>query len=224
MGIKIFHFFHRFLSEHDSVEGGLRATSLVCFFYLYSLVFESPVPMRIRVESDVPIGAGLGSSAAISVCLAAGLANIAEGGDKTMQPDLDLINRLALISEKIIHGPGASGLDNHVSTYGGMVIYNKEEGNINRMESPPIKVLLVDTGVSRLTKNLVEKVAKQMRDYPDVINPILKTMDGISKNCKVRASCKDPFKISLSRKHNYAIFIFFFSYVYLILNFVICKS
>ena len=32
--------------------------------------------MEIRVSSEIPLGAGLGSSAALSVCLAAGLTSV----------------------------------------------------------------------------------------------------------------------------------------------------
>ena len=57
-------------------EDNLKMASLICFFYLYSVISEDVIPMNITVESEIPIGAGLGSSAALSVCLAAGLLSI----------------------------------------------------------------------------------------------------------------------------------------------------
>ena len=107
-----------FLSRvHDFLkvdEENIRMASLICFFYLYAVIMDDVVPMRIKVESEIPIGAGLGSSAALSVCLAAGLLAIKE---ELESPDKDEVCRLALLSEKILHHT-PSGIDNAVSTHG----------------------------------------------------------------------------------------------------------
>lgn len=71
------HFLEAVHSFLNVDEDNLAMASLICFFYLYSTICEEDViPMSIKVESEIPIGAGLGSSAALSVCLAAGLLNI----------------------------------------------------------------------------------------------------------------------------------------------------
>ncbi len=62
-----------------------------------------------------------------------------------------------------------------------MVVF--EGGNMQRIRSPPIKVLLVDTAVSRSTRNLVNIVSSQLESRPDIIKPILSSIDGISKAC-----------------------------------------
>ncbi len=77
-------------SDEGACGGGIVTNSLVCFFYLYSVILNRPIAMEISAESDIPIGAGLGSSAAISVCLAAALLNIK---DQSKSQDLKEINR-----------------------------------------------------------------------------------------------------------------------------------
>ena len=114
--------------------------SLVCFFYLYShLCGPEAIPVDISIESDIPIGAGLGSSAALSVCLSAGLLTIQDlkepciscnehsfQSSNLTQSDsigcekLKLICDFAYLSEKILHGR-PSGIDNTASTYGGLI-------------------------------------------------------------------------------------------------------
>lgn len=80
--------------------------------------------MSICVSSDLPVGAGLGSSATYSVCLATGLllvlGHISIPNNNSNQTDTSaakLINQWAYQAEKIIHGR-PSGIDNSVATYG----------------------------------------------------------------------------------------------------------
>ena len=87
--------------------------------------------------SEIPLGAGLGSSAALSVCLAAGLTGLlhqvrgrgeqsvlASDWSALASPALSLdteeVCRRAFLSEKILHGT-PSGIDNSVSSYGGII-------------------------------------------------------------------------------------------------------
>ncbi|KAJ3192668.1 hypothetical protein HK101_006151 [Irineochytrium annulatum] len=77
--------------------------------------------VSIQVQSKIPVGAGLGSSASYSVCVSAGLllrGNYVKADDAGgfNAADLELINQWALISEKVIHG-NPSGIDNTLCTY-----------------------------------------------------------------------------------------------------------
>ena len=80
-----------------------------------------------QVVSEIPLGAGLGSSAALSVCLAAGLTGVLHQvrDQVTLTMDTDKgaqaeVCRRAFLSEKILHGT-PSGIDNSVSSYGGII-------------------------------------------------------------------------------------------------------
>lgn len=136
--------------------------------------------MRIRVESEIPIGAGLGSSAALSVCLAAGLHAIQEGKTSLTREDQDHVCRLALLSEQILHGT-PSGIDNAISTYGGILRF--KQGCVEPVEPPAgihLRILLVNSHICRQTKDLVRKVKEQHDKYPSTIEPIFKAIDSIS--------------------------------------------
>merc|ERR1712241_742241 len=134
----------------SSTQNEFQRASLTCFFYLYSLLCEKFVPLQIKVESEIPLGAGLGSSAALSVCLAAGL--YATKYPKIEDSMLDEICKYAFISEKILHGQ-PSGIDNTVSTYGGFIHF--KQGQLKSMLDPSkstnfsLRILLVNTKVSR---------------------------------------------------------------------------
>ena len=175
-------------------KANLRMSSLICFFYLYSLLsLENKSitfpPIEISIDSEIPIGVGLGSSAALSVCLAAGLLAIRDqiSGSQaiiTNETRLAEICQLARLSEQILHGR-CSGLDNAVSTYGGLVQFE----NLARVDGTELskalnlRILLVGTKVPRNTKHLVESVRKDVKEFPDIVQPIIEAIDGVSRDC-----------------------------------------
>jgi len=83
-------------------------------------------PATVTVTSELPLGSGLGSSAAFCVSLSgallaltasAGLDYSNQGWATYGETGLHLVNKWALEGEKIIHGK-PSGIDNTVSRYG----------------------------------------------------------------------------------------------------------
>ena len=169
----------------SSTQNEFQRASLTCFFYLYALLCDKFVPLQIKVESEIPLGAGLGSSAALSVCLAAGLSALKFSKKELV---LEEICQYAFISEQILHGR-PSGIDNAVSTYGGFVHFKNSKitpiecsNNVNGGKSD-LRILLVNTKIPRSTKTMVQGVNELNNEYPDVVGPTLEAIDGVSNKC-----------------------------------------
>jgi len=114
------------------------------------------IPHTARIESEIPVGAGLGSSASLAVAYA--LAYTGMHGSPL--PVEDLI-RVSYEAEKVAHGR-PSGVDNTIAAVGGGLVYRRGEG-FRRvpLELPRGHVLLVaDTGVPRSTRQVVEHVLR----------------------------------------------------------------
>ncbi len=76
-------------------------------------------PVRFAVESNLPTGAGLGSSAALAVALVRAL--LSESGQ---QPNRSLVLEAAMASEMVFHGR-ASGIDHTTSAHGGLLRFQR---------------------------------------------------------------------------------------------------
>ena len=133
------------------------------------------------LRSDIPIGVGMGSSAALSVTTAA-----AKNILKKKQWDLDAINSQAYELEKKHHG-NPSGGDNTIVTYGGLLWYRKETENfkifdhINPKGNLP-RCFLVNSGVPKeTTAEMVSRVAELYAMRPQKMAGILLKMESIAR-------------------------------------------
>ena len=124
--------------------------------------------LNIKIESSIPVAAGLGSSAAVSVASAAALYSL-YGSDKSK----DNIFQTAFKAEKIIHGT-PSGVDPAISTYGGILWYCKGE-SIRRLKvDVDLPLVIGNTRKDRSTGKLVAKVRSLRRRYPLIIGKVIK--------------------------------------------------
>ncbi|XP_072271477.1 mevalonate kinase isoform X1 [Pyxicephalus adspersus] len=170
-----------------------ESQAVLAFLYLYlSICGQDIGGLNIVVWSQLPPGAGLGSSAAYSVCLAAALLSIsgriscpAQGCTEDVrwtETELKLINSWAFQGEKVIHG-NPSGVDNAVATLGGALQF--QAGQITPMKRVPmLQILLTNTRVPRSTKILVAGVKDKLLKYPSIIEPVLSSIHAISQECQ----------------------------------------
>ncbi|PIK54172.1 putative mevalonate kinase-like [Apostichopus japonicus] len=167
--------------------------AVIAFLYLYICIFKSKssseLPgLKALATSNLPTGAGLGSSAAFSSSLAAGLLLVSgtipvpsDGTDWT-KGHYQVINRWAYQGERVIHG-NPSGIDNAISVSGGALRY-KAKVFEPLDEMPSLKILLVNTKVARSTKVLVAGVKDRLEKYPGVIRPVFDSIEEISQRCQ----------------------------------------
>lgn len=163
------------------------------FLYLFLSLGNQSFPGSVyALRSTLPIGAGLGSSASISVCLSAALLLQIRtlAGPHPDQPSeeaelqIERINRWAFVSEMCIHG-NPSGVDNTVSSGGKAVLfkrvdYTKAPEVTPLRNFPELPLLLVNTKQARSTATEVAKVGALKEFLPGITEAILNTIDAVT--------------------------------------------
>ncbi|MEO9321325.1 MAG: mevalonate kinase [Nitrososphaera sp.] len=109
--------------------------------------------IRIHIESHVRSGIGLGSSAASCVATAAAVVSLFGPVDRQR------VCRLAMDAEGMVHGT-ASGADCYVSTFGGLVTYNRNQSMRPLTPGSDLVLLVCNTGIAHSTREEVDKVRK----------------------------------------------------------------
>lgn len=133
------------------------------------------VGLDITVKSQIPIGSGLGSSAAVIVATTAAVSNLLE-----VNLSRDEIFRLALEAEKIVH-ENPSGVDPAISAYGGLLAYRRSEGVRRLRVTVDLPLILGDTRVKRDTGKIVTYVSELRKLYPEVVEGIIDAGDRVAR-------------------------------------------
>ncbi|XP_059477310.1 mevalonate kinase isoform X2 [Neocloeon triangulifer] len=160
------------IENHSKVKFSEQALSVLA--YLHSFLTPNGKfnqGLSVKVTSDIRPGAGLGSSAAYAVALAGAFGKLFEAN-----LDNAKVKELAWQAERLVHGK-PSGLDTTVVCDGENVRFPILEGVTLPRPAWPLRVLLVDSGVARNTKKMVEIAAAKIQE---IGTGILDEMDKIA--------------------------------------------
>jgi mevalonate kinase len=133
---------------------------------VFSTLKISSLPaLNISIESTIPVAAGLGSGAAVSVALIRALALHLSNPLTNEQ-----ISGLAFEIEKLHHGT-PSGIDNTVITYEKPIYFTKNKPIETFKVGKPFTLVIGDTGIPAPTKEAVGDVRRlRMRDQYNIEN------------------------------------------------------
>jgi mevalonate kinase len=106
----------------------------------------------VSITTDLPVGRGMGSSAALAIALVRARAALCG-----RVADFAECHREGFVIERIFHG-NPSGVDHTVSALGGGVRYRRGQP-IEPLDLPPLTLVVMDTGVAGNTAELVAGVA-----------------------------------------------------------------
>ena len=122
------------------------------FYYLANKSIENKDSgIRIQIDSEIPLGAGLGSS---SACCVAGAAAIFKLFGNISKEE---ILELAIEAERTIF-ENTSGADCTVCTYGGIMEYDKNKGFKKIEHEPNFQLVIINSNMEHSTQSMVSKV------------------------------------------------------------------
>lgn len=108
----------------------------------------------VTIQSELPVGKGMGSSAALAVALGRAWAALCG-----KPPSSEAITRDAWAVERVFHG-SPSGIDHTVSLSGGAVVYRKTDtgAEFTKLVLAPLPLVVIDSGTAGDTAALVAGV------------------------------------------------------------------
>ena len=122
------------------------------FYYLANKSIENKDSgIRIQIDSEIPLGAGLGSS---SACCVAGAAAIFKLFGNISREE---VLKLAIEAERTIF-ENTSGADCTVCTYGGIMEYDKNKGFKKIQYKPNFQLVIINSNMEHSTQSMVYKV------------------------------------------------------------------
>ena len=152
------------------------------FYYLANKAIENKdTGIHIQIDSEIPLGAGLGSS---SACCVAGAAAIFKlFGDISKEKIL----KLAIEAERTIF-ENTSGADCTVCTYGGIMEYDKNKGFKKIEHEPNFQLVIINSNMEHSTQSMVSKVKefenKNKEEFSKLSNLESKLVEDVLKLVK----------------------------------------
>ena len=180
-------------SSHEKAKSEFKP-----FIYLANKMINSHQDvngLEITINSDIPIGVGLGSS---SACCVAATASIS-GLFKELSSEENL--KMSIEAEKTIF-PDTSGADCTVCTYGGIIEYDKINGSEKNTDASNLNLLIVNSMIPHSTKRSVEKVIKFKESNEDRFSQLCVSETKLIGEVNLALKNKDLITLGLKMSEN----------------------
>jgi len=168
--------------EFDGISGPAICSFMALVFCCRRIYGEECPSLSLTITSQIPLGAGLGSSASLSAALAGvilldsgRISETIDGDGSFPSHEREIIRDLASTCENIFHSR-SSGIDTTVIIEGGLIKY--EPGNFEPFQinhSP--RILIVETHVERSTAQLVEFVRCRRERLTDIVDGVMSALE-----------------------------------------------
>ncbi|MEX2160365.1 MAG: mevalonate kinase [Anaerolineales bacterium] len=145
---------------------------------LQALAIHEPPAFRLRINSTIPFGGGLGSGAAVTVAIIRALSAFL--GHPLPN---DRVSALTFNIEKLHHGT-PSGIDNTVISYEKPVFFVKDKPIEMLRPAAQFSLLIADTGMSTPTKITVTDVGKGWQKEPQRYEKLFTEIGAIAQQAR----------------------------------------
>jgi len=136
--------------------------------------FSVSSSVRVSISSAVPEGAGLGSSAATMVAVAAAYSRL-----NSLRLGADEIVRFSMVGEQHVHG-NPSGIDPNISARGGVLLF-RPGSRPRKVALDSSRTLIVSySGRRRSTKGQINTVARMKQKHPGLFSMLAKGVSSLS--------------------------------------------
>ena len=169
------------------------------FYYLANKAIENKdTGIHIEIDSEIPIGAGLGSS---SACCVAGSAAIFKLFGEISKKE---ILKRAIEAERTIF-ENTSGADCTVCTYGGIMEYDKNRGFKKIEDEPNFQLVIANSNIEHSTQSMVFKVKefenKNKEEFSRLLNLESKLVEDVLKLVKEKKTKEIGKKMNQNQEY-----------------------
>ena len=169
------------------------------FYYLANKAIENEdTGIHIEIDSEIPLGVGLGSS---SACCVAGSAAIFKLFGEISKKE---ILKRAIEAERTIF-KNTSGADCTVCTYGGIMEYDKNRGFKKIEDEPNFQLVIANSNIEHSTQSMVFKVKefenKNKEEFSRLLNLESKLVEDVLKLVKEKKTKEIGKKMNQNQEY-----------------------
>jgi mevalonate kinase len=156
---------------------------------------------KATLFSTIPFSSGMGSSAALSVALIK-----AFNDHYNLELTDEEVNSTAYECEKLFHG-NPSGIDNSVSTYGGLLWFKRSTPPVfERLKMlEPVEIVVGNTGIVHDTGEVVAGVAERREKNPSEYWDYFKEYEGVVLRAREVITAGDVGELGDLMNRNHAL-------------------